>query len=282
MMGAEARLPDWLIWPLLVLLGAVIGAFGTIIGAGGGFVLVPVLLLLYPDDQPELIASISLAVVFFNALSGTVAYARQRRIDYLAGNAFALATLPGAVAGAFAVRFFARGSFDGVFALVLALASATLLVRLPLPIVQRRHRKGEVTRQITDAAGDTYAYSYNLIQGLAVSLAVGFMSSLLGIGGGIIHVPAMILLLRFPAHLATATSHYVLMWSALAGTVVHLAAGHLDGGYGRVAALSVGVLAGAQIGARLSQRLRTEVLRRLLSLALIAVAARLMLKALGV
>ena len=66
---------------LLVALGLVVGAFGTLIGAGGGFVLAPVLLLLYPRDLPETITSICLAVVFFNALSGSWVYGRMARID---------------------------------------------------------------------------------------------------------------------------------------------------------------------------------------------------------
>ena len=63
----------------LAAAGLVIGAYGTLIGAGGGFVLVPLLLLLYPAENSNTIATISLAVVFFNALSGTIAYARMRR-----------------------------------------------------------------------------------------------------------------------------------------------------------------------------------------------------------
>ena len=70
---------------LLVLLGFAVGAFGTLVGAGGGFILAPVLLLLYPHDSAQTLSSISIAVVFFNALSGSVAYARQRRIDLRVG-----------------------------------------------------------------------------------------------------------------------------------------------------------------------------------------------------
>jgi hypothetical protein len=79
-----------LLW--LVPLGFFTGGYGTLIGAGGGFILVPALLFIYPGEAPETITSISLAVVFFNALSGTLAYARsgshrfQSGIDFRAGN----------------------------------------------------------------------------------------------------------------------------------------------------------------------------------------------------
>ena len=69
----------------LIPLGVVVGTVGTMIGAGGGFLLVPVLLLMYPGVSPDNITAISLAVIFFNALSGTFAYSRMGRIDYRSG-----------------------------------------------------------------------------------------------------------------------------------------------------------------------------------------------------
>src|SRR5690349_25154318 len=84
----------------LLPLGLAIGTFGTLIGAGGGFILVPILLILYPNEDTELISSISLAVVFFNALSGSWAYGRMIRIDYKYGIIFSVATIAGAILGA--------------------------------------------------------------------------------------------------------------------------------------------------------------------------------------
>ena len=87
---------------LLCLLGFAVGAFGTVVGAGGGFILTPVLLLIYPQDSPALITAISLLVVFFNASSGTVAYTRLRRVDFRSGIVFGGATVPGSILGVFA------------------------------------------------------------------------------------------------------------------------------------------------------------------------------------
>jgi uncharacterized membrane protein YfcA len=84
----------------LIPLGFVLGVFGTLIGAGGGFVLVPLLLLLYPRENPDLITAVSLSVVFANALSGSLAYGAMKRIDYKSGTMFSLAAIPGAVLGA--------------------------------------------------------------------------------------------------------------------------------------------------------------------------------------
>jgi uncharacterized membrane protein YfcA len=101
-------------WWLLPL-GLLIGAFGTLIGAGGGFILVPILLLVYPNEKTEFVTSISLAVVFFNALSGSFAYARMKRVDYKSGIIFSIATIPGAILGALSTAYVPRRAFDLIF-----------------------------------------------------------------------------------------------------------------------------------------------------------------------
>src|SRR5690606_6696440 len=115
---------------------------------------------LYPDKSPELITSISLGAVFFNAVSGSAAYIRQKRVDFLGGNAFALATVPGAIIGSFATGLVPRNVFDAVFALLLIAVAALLILRPEARVRVRTHRRGEVTRLITDFHGDTYFYSY--------------------------------------------------------------------------------------------------------------------------
>jgi uncharacterized membrane protein YfcA len=265
---------------LLIPLGFVIGAFGTLIGAGGGFVLVPVLLFLYPDEQPATITSISLAVVFVNALSGSWAYARQRRIDYRTGVAFALATFPGAVLGALVVGSLSRGAFDVLFGAVLVALAGFVVLRTGGRTSQIASRRpGMTTRVLVDANGVLYEYSFFQWQGLAISAGVGFLSSLLGIGGGIIHVPALVEFLNFPVHIATATSHFVLAAMALEGTAVHLATGELGpgAGLGQALLLAVGVVPGAQLGARLSHHVKGGLIIRLLGVALFVVGLRLVL-----
>ncbi|HEX3737602.1 MAG TPA: sulfite exporter TauE/SafE family protein, partial [Solirubrobacterales bacterium] len=100
----------------LALLGLVVGTFGTLVGAGGGFILTPVLLVVYPELTPAQITSISLLVVFFNALSGSIAYARLRRIDYRSGLRFAAAGIPGSILGALAVHLVPTHTFDLIMA----------------------------------------------------------------------------------------------------------------------------------------------------------------------
>jgi len=269
------HMPLHYLW--LVPLGFAVGAYGTLIGAGGGFLLVPMLLLLYPQETPETITSISLAVVFFNALSGSVAYARLKRIEYRSGVIFSAATIPGAILGALTIAYIPRLFFDSVFGLLLITLSVLLAIKPGGREKEPRscppnHR----ACNLTEADGTVHRFSYNQPLGVAVSLAVGFVSSLLGIGGGIIHVPVLVHLLNFPVHIATATSHFVLANMALTGTLTHIATGAFTHGVRRTMLLSLGVLLGAQLGAKLSGRMQGPWIIRGLAIALGAVGIRLL------
>jgi uncharacterized membrane protein YfcA len=268
----------------LLPLGFIVGAYGTLIGAGGGFVLVPVLLLLYPKESPEIITSISLAVVFFNAASGSVAYARMKRIDYKSGTIFSIATIPGAILGALTTGYFARHVFDLVFGILMIVASVYLLMS---PGSESENGIGSPqdshvshSRNFVDSKGNSYRFSYNPVLGAGLSLFVGYVSSLLGVGGGFIHVPILVRLLNFPVHVATATSHFILAIMALTGTLVHVYMGAFSQGVRRTIILSVGVIVGAQLGAVLSSRIHGAWIIRGLAIALAFVGIRILLLAL--
>jgi uncharacterized protein len=263
----------------LVALGVAVGCYGTLIGAGGGFVLMPVLLLLYPDQSADLLTCISLAVVFFNALSGSEAYALLKRIDYRSGLMFSAATIPGAILGALNTSYVPRRLFDLIFA-VLLLAAAAFLGWQPKKEEITRKSFGVnrywVARRLVDAHGLTYEYDFNWLLGMTISVIVGYVSSFLGIGGGIIHVPALSYFLNFPIHIATATSHFILAIMALTGTVVHILTGTFANGVHRTVALAIGVVLGAQIGARLSDKVRGRWIIRALAMALAIVGLRIL------
>jgi uncharacterized membrane protein YfcA len=233
---------------LLIVLGFLVGMVGTLVGAGGGFILVPVLLFLMPHETPGRITALSLGMVFFNALSGTAAYARMKRIDYSAGWRFALAALPGAYLGSWIAVHTDRLWFDRVFGIALAAIALYLLWRTRHPGVKTPGEGAHGEGFVLDARG--------LRIGCAVSAVVGVVSSLLGIGGGIVHVPALIYLLSYPVHMATATSHFVMACTSLVAVLDHVYHHSYDGNELKVAYLAVGAVVGAQIGARLSKYVR--------------------------
>lgn len=131
--------------------------------------------------------------------------------------------------------------------------SVFLIIRTKKETIEKNIvvKKGYVTRTVVNIERVEHTFSYNPIVGIIVSVFVGFISSFLGIGGGIIHVPVLLInILNYPVHIATATSHFVLTVMLLSVTVVHIADGALQPG-----ALSIGVLFGAQLGARLSKKI---------------------------
>jgi uncharacterized membrane protein YfcA len=263
-----------------IALGFAVGAYGTLIGAGGGFVLMPILLLLFPDKSPELLTSISLAVVCLNALSGSGAYAFMRRIDYKSGLIFAAATVPGAILGAVNTSGVPRRLFDAIFGILLLAASVFLNLRPNLADHGRQvyhPDKHQMVRHLVEADGVQFDYAFNPWTGIVLSLFVGYVSSFLGIGGGIIHVPALVYFLNFPIHVATATSHFILVIMALTGTLVHIMNGTFGHGVHHMASLAIGVMLGAQVGARLSQYLKGTWIIRSLAVALGLVGLRILM-----
>ena len=252
---------------LLIALGLLIGSFGTLIGAGGGFLLVPLLLLGYQFPPPDAVGT-SLALVFLNALSGTIAYLRQRRVDLSLGWKFAAATIPGAIGGAFLTRVLSSSLFSLGFGLLLLVIAALLFFgRTATP-----SRRADA-RTIVDASGESHVYRVDAWKGVVVSFFVGILSSVFGIGGGIIHVPFLIVALSLPVHVATATSHFVLSISTLVGATTFLTLGHVD--LKTTALIGVGILTGAQFGARASLKAAPALIRLILAGSLGLVGARM-------
>lgn len=269
---------------LLVLAGFIIGTCGTLIGAGGGFILVPLLLLFYPNLPPETVTAISMAVVAANALSGSAAYARSGRIDYKAGVIFALFTIPGSILGVYTVQYIPKQSFNLIFGILLMALSAFLFFKkqreTPQPQEDGFEQNGLKHRRLVDTAGAVYRYSYSQRNGIFISIIVGYMSPLLGIGGGIIHVPAMVNWLHFPVYIATATSHFILAVMSTVSVIVHA----INGTYNNpevlkmVACLAAGVIPGAQVGAYFSHRVKGTSIIKLLAVCLMLVGLRILLK----
>lgn len=269
---------------VLILAGFVIGVFGTLIGAGGGFILVPLLILTHPRMPPEIITAISIFIVAVNAISGSIAYARSGRVDYRAGLLFALFTIPGSILGVYATQYIPKHIFNLSFGILLIVLAIFLFIRTLMEASnrERNHQPGRgwIHHSLTDKKGVFFSYTYNQPYGILVSILVGFLSPLLGIGGGIIHVPAMVNWLQFPVYIATATSHFILAIMSTVSVAVHA----LKGSYKdpavlkMVLALSVGVIPGAQLGALLSHKIKSRTIIQILAACLLLVGVRILLR----
>ena len=258
---------------ILFTLGVAIGTFGTLIGAGGGFLAVPLLIIAY-NFEPALAVGTSLVLVFFNSLSGSMAYLRQRRVDVRVGSIFTVLTIPGAIVGAFITSYFESNIFNLLFVAILITSSIYMILN-PVQEMNIRRKSGSYKRTIKDFNGEVYEYSVHLPRGFLISLLVGFISSIFGIGGGIIHVPAMIFLLGFPVHISTATSHFILAFSSFFGTATHFTLGNINLEF--AISMGIGALLGAQLGAIISKRTKATIIQRFLGIALIIVAIRMLI-----
>jgi uncharacterized protein len=269
-------------------IGFFVGTYGTLIGAGGGFILVPLLVFLFPQDSPSMVTGASLAIICVNASSGAIAYARQRRISYKTGVLFAAATIPGALIGSSLTRFIPKRAFGVLFGALLLVVAVFLAItrgskkpaRGAATGTQRRAPAGRVFDVVVDAEGRSHSLSFNPVVGMVLSFFIGIFSSLVGIGGGLIHVPVLTYLFDFPIHIATATSHFVLIFTSLAGVVEHVLDGSWPAHLLRDACLAAGVVAGAQLGAHFSRRISAPWIVRGLAIALGLVGVRLVLTAL--
>ncbi len=268
-------------------LGLFAGAYGTMIGAGGGFLIVPALLFLFHFNVASAVAT-SLCAVFCNAASATIGYTRQRRVDYPTGLRFALGSIGGALLGAALTGALHADAFIGIFGALLITIGIAILRKPEHPFLTIKERAQTYeaflrlelkVRRITDTAGRRFEYFVNLKRGLIISTVAGVISSLFGVGGGILIVPAQIMWMKFPPPIAVTTSSLILTISSLTGALFYASQGEVD--WGPAAALSAGAVLGAQAGVTISRHLSSTWITRLLSLALLGIGTRMLAQAVG-
>lgn len=244
----------------LIPLGFVAGVIGSIIGLGGGIVVVPVLTFL---GVPHTISSSSsLFAAFSNSVASTVSYSKQKRIDYKTGLRLGLMSIPGTILGAVISAQVTPDLFKILFAIVLVASCYYLFIKKSLDTKQ-----GNLSKKI-------------LVISSVISFFAGVLSSFFGIGGGIIFVPLMIIGLGLLVKNATATSQLILMFSSASGMITHALLGHADFEYALL--LSVGAFAGGLLGARLSLEIKENRLRILIVAVIMVAAIKLILDAVGI
>jgi uncharacterized protein len=259
---------------ILLLTGVLIGIIGTLIGAGGGFIHVPVLILFYGFTPQHAIAT-SMTVVMLNAISGTFSYIAQKRIDYEIGIKYAAAACPGVFIGALLSQFFNVTSFYVIFGILLIALSYYLFSGKEFSVVRTKVPQAPVTRWVEDATGQKFSYAPDMSVGLTASSLIGVFSGLFGVGGGIFHVPLMYSVLGIPVHIATATSHCILAITSFLGVIVFAGLGYIDFDYAVV--LGIGTILGAVWGARLSLKTDPLIIKKIIALCLVLMALKMLM-----
>jgi uncharacterized membrane protein YfcA len=242
----------------LIPLGFAAGLLGSIIGLGGGIIIVPV--LTFFGFSPALAASNSIFAVFSNAIASSISYAKQRRIEYSIGLKLGLLSIPGTVVGAFISSEITPSIFKILFALILI--SASIYIFSKRKIEQKNYN---LSKQI-------------MILAIGASFVAGIISGLFGVGGGIIFVPLMVVAMGLSMKNAAPTSQFILLFASGSALVTHTILGHPD--FYQALLLATGAFVGGLVGARLSLEIKENSLKILISLVMIGAAVKLFIDSL--
>jgi len=242
-----------------ILLGFAAGILGSMIGLGGGIVLVPALTFL--GFPPTTAASNSLFGALSNAVASTISYSRQKRIIYSLGLKLGLLSIPGTVLGAFLSTDIAPDVFKILFGFVLIASAVYIFVRKKIETVEKT-----LSVQM-------------MIFAVGASFFAGLISSFFGIGGGIIFVPLMVVGMGMTMKNAAPTSQMILLFSSLSGVIIHSILGHPD--FIQAGLLSIGSFIGGLVGARLSLDVKERYLQIIVSVVILIAAGKLFLDSLN-
>jgi uncharacterized membrane protein YfcA len=235
---------------LLFPIGVCVGFVGSLVGVGGGFFVVPFLLLFREGFTPSTATAASLGIVLLNAISSTWANSRRKRIDFGTGLVLAAGTLPGA--------WYGRVVIGKISDQLFAISFAALLLGMAIHLVRLKPGKGLVkgaAREVTDSEGQVHRFIVHRPLGFVVSLGVGLVSSIFGIGGGLILVPFLVIVFGASTLVAAATAQFTFLFTVTTGLAAAVFSRQVTGaGLQVIGAMGLGVVVGAQLGVLSAKR----------------------------
>ncbi|MBV9992011.1 MAG: sulfite exporter TauE/SafE family protein [Alphaproteobacteria bacterium] len=273
-------------WLVLLGLGGAIGFLSGLLGVGGGFLLTP--LLIFTGIPSAVAVATTSSHVTASSMSGALAQWRKGAIDLKMAAVMTLGGIAGTFAGVWLFAVLRRSGQMDVFisaAYVVLLGTiGGLMLRESLGALRAARSGGSTPRRAERPWIHTLPFKQrfpasglyiSVIPPVAIGFAVGMLSTVLGVGGGFVIVPAMIYILRIPANVVMGTSLAQIIVITAAATVLQATNNHAVDAM-LAAWLIVGGVIGAQLGVRAGARLRGEQLRMLLALLVLGVAIRLL------
>lgn len=271
-------MPDIGIAVLMIVGGLAAGVFGSLLGLGGGILIVPLLTLGFGLPLREAVGVSLVAVIVTSSASAGV-YLERHVADLRLGMTLELFTASGALVGGLIAFLLSERVLAGLFTL--------LLLYTALTMARRREPEPELVEPAPIADADPTASSdrpagppdrpryvvRHLGWGIVGSLFAGLVSALLGIGGGLVKVPVMHLVMGVPLRVATATSNLMIGITAAASAIIYLLRGSID--VYVAGPTAVGVFVGASIGSRSVHRIDVRVLRILFVAVLLVTASQM-------
>lgn len=269
----------------LVLFGICLfaGLLGSLIGLGGGIIVVPVLTLLFHVDI-RLAIGASIISVIATSSGAAAAYVRERITNLRVGMFLEIGTTLGAITGAYLAGVVSGRVLFIIFGVVLGYSAVRMLGRQgreegarDLPPDRWADRLRLHSSFYDEATGQEVVYRVSRTPvGLGLMYVAGAVSGLLGIGSGALKVPAMDLAMGLPMKVSTATSNFMIGVTAAASAGVYLLRGDVDPFI--AAPVAAGVLIGATAGSRLLPRLQSRSIRVIFVVVLVFLAAEMLVK----
>ena len=259
---------------LILIFGAYCaGLLGSLTGLGGGVVIIPLLTLALGIHFHYAVGAALVASIATSSGSGS-AYVKEGITNIRLGMFLEIATVIGAVIGAFVAYYLNNNVIAIIF-------GCTLLLTAIMQMIKKQDHEGikgsETARKLKlfgswpQKDGTLRNYELrNVAGGFGVMTIAGALSGILGIGSGVLKVIAMDNLMKVPFKVSTTTSNFMMGVTACASAVVYLQRGNIDPGI--ACPVMLGVLAGALTGARLLKKLDVRLLRRIFSFAVLLVA----------
>lgn len=267
---------------IMFFIGLITAFVGSIAGLGGGVILVPVLLFLgerfssFDWVTPQAIVGISLVVMIFTGMSSALSYMKHDRVDKKIGYLFLIGSIPGGILGAWLNQFMKTDGFSLFFGIFMIFVSA--LFFLPRREVgSPLFKTGMKREKVID--GQTYVYQMPIVIGLVLSFIAGLLSGLLGIGGGSLLTPAMILLFSIPPHIATATSMFMIFFASISSSGTHVLLGHVE--WAHTLFFIPGAYLGGTLGSKLNRKMDGQLVEWFLRVLLILIGVRLIWQGIG-
>jgi uncharacterized membrane protein YfcA len=272
---------------VILAMGAAVGFLSGMFGVGGGFLITP--LLIFYNIPPAIAVATGANQVIASSFSGALSHMKRGTLDFKLGFVLLAGGVVGSTAGIYVFALLrSLGQLDLFISLLyvvllgsvggLMLYESVNALRIArsgvVPALKKPGQHNWIHRLPFKIRFRASKLFVSVIPVIALGAAIGFLSSIMGVGGGFIMVPALIYLLRVPTNVVIGTSLFQIIFTSAYTTLVHASTNYtVDIMLAFV--LMVGGVAGAQYGAKAGQKLRGEQLRALLALLVLAVALRL-------
>ncbi len=266
----------------VIIVSAVAGIFGSMLGLGGGVFIVPIVSAFFGVPLKTTIAASAVSVVV-NSLGGTSVYLKHHMTNVRLGMVMEMTTAIGAIIGGLIVVAIAPNILRAVFGIaLLGMAIAMFMRQKQADAVSTGPDRMRLRQEFHDpsASEDVTYIPQRIPIGVGASSLAGVISGMLGIGGGAVKVPIMNAIMRVPVKAAAATSVFMVGITVSASAFIYYIHNIID--LSVTAPAVIGVLIGSQAGARVSRHLKNVVLVRFLVLILVYLALTLLLQAFGV